>query len=142
MFGAIGDVLGGVFGTKKAVDNLLDKDTGLLVKFGGWVDDFNYTEEERSVADKDKREWGIRQLEALSPFKVVQRILAFAATALWGFVGLNVILGMWVEAFYTVSIVKPLLEFALSNYVLYPTLACYSLYFGGGVIDSISRVKK
>lgn len=143
MIQAIKGVLGGLFGTEKAIDNILDKDSGLLRRFGGWVDDFNYTPEERAAAEADKREWGIRQLDALAPFKVVQRILAFSATALWGFVGINIVLAFWVESMHPeINISKPLLEFALSNYVLYPTLACYSLYFGGGVIESLGRTKK
>jgi len=137
--GAIGDVFGGLFGTKKAVDNILDKDKGLLTQFGGWVNDLSYTDAERAKNVIITREWGIKQLDALSPFKVVQRILAFSATFLWVFIGLNVVIGLWVEAFTGVVIVKSLLEFALSNYVLYPTLSCYSLYFSGGVIESFKR---
>ena len=32
----------------KAVDDILDKDNGLLVKAGGWLNDLNYTEAERA----------------------------------------------------------------------------------------------
>ena len=140
MFGALGEVIGGIFGTEKAIDNIMDKDKGLLVKFGGWVDDFNYTDEERSRANAIKRDWAIRQLEALAPFKVVQRILAFAATTLWIIVATNVMVAMWVEAYNpALVIVQPMLELALSNYVWGPVSLAYGLYFGGGVIDSIKR---
>ncbi len=140
MFGAIGEVIGGIFGTEKAIDNIIDKDKGLLVKFGGWVDDFNYTDEEQAIANRDKREWAIRQLEALSPFKVVQRILAFAATTLWIVVATNVMVAMWMEAYNpTLVIVKPMLELALSSYVWGPVSLAYGLYFGGGVVDSFKR---
>jgi len=39
--------LGKLFGTDKAVDNLLDKDKGLLVRTGGWVNDLSYTDAEK-----------------------------------------------------------------------------------------------
>lgn len=32
----------------KAVDDILDKDKGLLVKAGGWINDLKYTEEEKA----------------------------------------------------------------------------------------------
>lgn len=146
---------GRLMGTQKAVDNILDKDSGLLKSFGGWVDDFNYTDEERAAANKDKREWGIRQLSALEPFKVVQRILAFSATIMWLMVGFSVLIALWVEGFATeqqlvdgkvvyinsVNLVGPMLEFAFSKYVIWPVITVYSLYFSGGVIDSIKRKK-
>ncbi|RLA50065.1 MAG: hypothetical protein DRR42_14170, partial [Gammaproteobacteria bacterium] len=83
MFGAVGSAFGRVFGTEKAVDNLMDKDKGLLVRMGGWVNDMSYTDQEKAKADADTREWGIRQLAALEPFKIVQRILAFGISFLW-----------------------------------------------------------
>jgi len=135
----MGAWLGTLFGTKQAVENILNKDSGLLKQFGGWIDDFNYTAEERSVANAEKREWGIRQLEALAPFKVVQRILAFAATGLWGFVGLNVIAAIWVDSIYGTGVTESMLAFALSDYVVYPVMICFSLYFSGGVIESFKK---
>ena len=37
----------------KTVDDILDKDSGLLVKFGGWVNDLNYTDAERAKTMAD-----------------------------------------------------------------------------------------
>ena len=141
MFGAIGEVVGGIFGTKKAIENIMDKDDGLLTKFGGWIDDFNYTDAEKAESNREKREWGIRQLEALAPFKVVQRILAFSATFLWVFVAMNVVAALWIEAYTSVVIADKMVEFALSSYVWGPVSLAYGLYFGGGVIES-ARIKK
>lgn len=81
MFGSIGEVLGGIFGTKKAIENLTDKDPGLLVKAGGLFNGLHYSDQEEARDSQAVRDWGIRQLEALAPFKVVQRILALAATS-------------------------------------------------------------
>ena len=135
---------GKLVGTDKAVDNILDKDNGLLRRFGGWVDDFNYTPEEKAKADHETREWGVRQLEALAPFKVVQRILAFASTTLWMLVGFNVVAAIWTEAFINrgedkIKLVEPMIQFALSDYVFWPVLTVYALYFSGGVVESVKR---
>ena len=118
--------------------------------------DSEETYPDKAEADKKTREWGVRQLEALQPFKVVQRILAFAATFLWIFTGVNILAAMWVEAFYNktittvvdgvetiitheIHLVESLLTFAMSDYVLWPVTSVYVLYFSGGVIDSWKR---
>jgi len=135
-------VIGRLLGSDKVIDNMLDKDNGLVTKFGGWIDDFSYTDAEKAEANTAKREWGIRQLEALAPFKVVQRILAFAATALWIFAGVNVIGAIWFDAAYGTDVTTDMLAFASSDYVFWPVMAVFALYFSGGVVDSINRKKK
>jgi len=39
-------LLGKLFGTEKVVDNILDKDKGLLTQVGGWIGGMNLTKEE------------------------------------------------------------------------------------------------
>jgi hypothetical protein len=133
-------VLSNLFGGKKAKDDLLDKDNGLLTKAGGWIGSFQYTPEEKAKADKETREWGLRALSALEPFKVVQRILAFSIIGLWFFGGINVIIAVWIRAIWpNIDAVTPLLKFILSDYVLWPALAVTSLYFTGGVVNSFTN---
>ena len=137
---AILSILGKVFGSDKAVDNLLDKDKGLLVRAGGWVNDLHYSDAEKAENSLLVREWGIKQLEALAPFKIVQRIIAFAVTALWGIVGLNVVLAIWIEAIYPGIVVRDsMIQFAMSDYVFWPVLAVLGLYMGGGVMPPRSK---
>ncbi len=66
---------GQLIGTDKVVNNVVDKDNGLLAQAGNWIGGFSYTPEEKAEADAATREWGLRQLEALAPFKVMQRIM-------------------------------------------------------------------
>jgi hypothetical protein len=128
-------IFGKLFGTDKAVDNLLDKDKGLLVRAGSWVGGLHYTEEEKAENELLVKNWGLRQLEALAPFKVVQRILAFGVTGVWAIVAFNVLGAIWVEAIWPHILVKDqMLAFALSDYVFWPVLAVLSLYFTGGVL--------
>ncbi|MCK5603167.1 hypothetical protein KAR91_14895 [Candidatus Pacearchaeota archaeon] len=142
MFGSVGAVLGKVFGTDKAVANLLDKNDGLLAKAGGWIGNFNYTDEEKAESDAKTREWGLRQLEALAPFKVVQRILAFAASGFWILVGINVLAAIWIEALYPhIKIKADMMAFAMSDYVFWPVLVVFALYFSGGVLPRGSDKK-
>ena len=129
-------IFGKLFGTDKAVDNLLDKDKGLLVRAGSWVGGLKYTEEEKAENELLVRDWGLRQLEALEPFKIVQRIIAFGVTGMWIIVGLNVLAAIWVEANTGLQVKAPMLQFAMSDYVFWPVLAVLSLYFTGGVFPA------
>jgi hypothetical protein len=133
--------LGRLFGTNKAVENLLDKDNGLLKGVGGWIDDFSYTDEEKAESNRVKRNWATKQLEAIEPFKVVQRVLAAASTFVWITAFLNVVIALWVEAVTDIKIVDKMLEFVLSDFVFWPVLAVYSLYCSGGVVESFKRKK-
>lgn len=133
-------VFGRLFGTQKAVDNLLDSEKGLLKQAGNWIGNMQYTEEEKAEAAHDLREWGLRQLDALTPFKVTQRVLAISASTLWIVVAINVLVSIWVgdntktEAF---------LSFATSEYIFWPVLTVFGLYFAGGVIpDNVLNRKK
>ena len=124
---------GKLFGTEKAVDNLVDKDNGLLVRAGTALGNLHYSEQEKAENALLVREWGIRQLEALQPFKVVQRIIAFSVMFLWVFAALNYITMLWLEH----PKLDSLLEFLMSDYVFWPTLSILSLYTGGGTINSL-----
>lgn len=146
------NVFGKLFGTDKAVDNLLDKDKGLLVRAGDWVGNLNYTEEDQAEGRERTRTWGLQQLAALEPFKVVQRMLAFGTAGLWIFVALNVVVAIWLDALYPdvlnaegvvvksgLHVKESMMQFAMSDYIFWPVLAVFSLYYSGGVVDSIRR---
>lgn len=130
--------LGRLFGTEKAINSLVDKDNGLLSQVGGWVGNFNYTDEEKAEADAKTREWGLKQLEALQPFKVVQRILASVIISIWAIVIINLLFAFWLQ--HPSS--EKILELAFSDLVFWPTLSVVSLYFGGGAVESWFRGRK
>lgn len=90
---------------------------------------------------QEKANMKIKLLEALAPFKVVQRILAFAAALHWLFAGFNVIGSIWVKAYTEgrIDVVEAMTTYALSDYVLWPTMAVFALYFTGGVLESKSK---
>ena len=129
---------GRLLGTDKAVDNILDKDNGLLVRAGGWIDGRKYTEQEKAENDQVTREWGLSQLQALAPFKVVQRIIAFAVVGIWAFIAINLVIAVWVLAvFPEIDAKTALMELAVSDYVFWPVVSVLSLYMSGGVIPKM-----
>ena len=128
-------IFGKLFGTEKAVNNLIDKDNGLLTQTGNWIGGFNYTDEEKAENDLLVKQWGLKQLDALAPFKVVQRIIAFSVLFVWAFVAVNYVIMLWFEH----PQIDNMLKFAMGEYVFYPTLAVLSLYCGGGTINSLKK---
>lgn len=132
------DWIGRLFGTTKAIDDVLDKDKGLLVRAGGWVNDLSYTEAEKAAAAKETRDWGLRQLTALEPFKIVQRVIAFATMGIWALVAINVMAAIWVEAFFpAVKAKESMFALAVSDYIFWPVVAVLSLYMSGGVLPQL-----
>lgn len=130
-------IFGKLFASDKAVDNILDKDNGLLAKAGAWVGNMSYTEEEKAENGLLVKKWGLKQLDALEPFKVVQRILAFSISLMWVIVGINVLVAIWVEAATGLAVKRDMMEFAMSDYVFWPVVSVLSLYFSGGVINTL-----
>lgn len=126
---------GKLFATDKAVNNLVDKDNGLLAQAGSWIGGLKYTEEEKAENNLLVKQWGLKQLEALEPFKVVQRIIAFAVLFTWSFAAINVIAMIWFEH----PNLDDMIKFATSDYIFWPTVAVLSLYCGGGTINSFKK---
>ncbi len=127
--------IGRLFGTQKAISDITDKDNGLLTQVGGWLGDMSFTDEERA-------RWGLKQLDALQPFKIIQRIISLSVMILFVFVGLNVVAGIWVEAIWGIKVADAMLKFAFSDYVFWPTLSVLSLYMSGGVMPGIFNKDK
>ena len=122
--------VGRLFGTKKAINDIVDKDNGLIAQVGHWIGDMNFTPEERS-------RWVIDQLKALEPFKIVQRIIALSVMGIWSFIAINVVAAIWVQAYTGVNAVDSLLKLAFSDYVFWPVVSVLSLYVSGGVIPKL-----
>lgn len=129
--------LGKLFGTEKAVNSIVDKDNGLLVRAGTALGNLHYSDQEKAQDALKVREFGLRQLEALHPFKVTQRILAFSVMFIWALVAINFMAMLWIGHEGR----GELLEFAFSDYVFWPTLSVLSLYTGGGFINSLKGGK-
>lgn len=149
---------GSIFGTKKAVDNILDKDNGILVKIGAFANDLHLSDVERKEFEITRRKLGIKLLAALEPFKVVQRIIAFATMFLWSFTGFNIVIALWIEAIFNHTVTStvegvvtvtthefdisgPLIDFAMSQYILIPVSLVLGLYMAGGAAESNNRLK-
>ncbi len=144
--------LGNLLGTDKAINNIVDKDNGLIVRAGTALGNLHYSDQEKAGDDKETREWAIRYLEAMAPFKVVQRIIAFAVLGVWSLVALNLVASIWVyeltkklmevnaeSVWVGIDARQDLYNLATSDYIFYPTVLVLSLYMSGGVAKYFSK---
>lgn len=125
-------IIGKIFGSSKAVDSLLDKDKGLLARAGNWIDERGFTEQEKAENDLLVKEWGLRQLEALTPFKVVQRAGMLSVGVVWVLIIVNMMIAFWIDAFSDSAHLAALMAIAKSEFIFVPTSLVFGLYFGGG----------
>ena len=146
-----------IFGAEKAVDNIIDRDNGLLTQMGGWVGNQQYTEQE-AATDKTRRfELYLRMLDSIEPFKVVQRILAFTAAFVFISFSIALIFAWGIDTYiaikYTINVVGevPVITFkavdslwkiATSNFITYPIVSVFTLYCGGGFLSSMKAKPK
>ena len=122
--------LGRLVGTEKAVDDILDKDTGHLAKLGAWFGNYQFTEEEQAENNNLIREQAVKQLSALEPFKIMQRILVTIIAIEWAILLNCIILCIMFQ--WQVPL-ENLIKFAGSQYAWYPMGAAVTLYLMGGV---------
>jgi len=130
--------VGNLFGTASAVDNIVDKDKGLLVRAGTAIGNMHYSDQEKALASQAVKNWGIEFLGALHPFKIVQRVLAFSAMFVFIFMVINLTVAIWIRSvFPEIDAVTPFLELAFSDFIFYPITSIFILYTGGGTINTL-----
>lgn len=128
--------LGSLFGTKKAVDNIVDKENGLLVRAGTALGNLYYSDQEKAEDNQEVRAWGISQLEALAPFKVMQRIMVTIIMVEWAILLNVLIVAICLSA---TDVVNNLLLLMQTNFAWIPVAGAVGLYLMGGVIPGRGR---
>ena len=116
---------------EKAADNLLDKDKGLLVRVGGFVNDLNLTDEERIKYAKQcadaAAEFTKNSLSESTTRSRTRRRIAIN----WIQVQLFMLLTCFVSVFFDEHLAKQLWEIATSEVMLWGTLSVLAFFFGG-----------
>lgn len=131
---------------EKAAENVLDKENGIAVQFGGFINDLHHSDAEKAENNLTRIQFALSRLKLLEPFKIVQRIIAGCTLFGWLFVLINLVIAIWVEAFTKVTTIidgvsvttsidarTSLWELAQSDYVFWPVICVFTLYCGGGV---------
>lgn len=116
---------------EKSADNLLDKDKGLLVRVGGFVNDLNLSDEERV-------KYAQKTADAAAKFAVdtlgenTQRSLTRRRIAVdWIRVQLVMLICVFIMAAYDADKAKILFEIATSEIMFWGTMGVMTFFFGG-----------
>ena len=140
---------------EKAAENVLDKEKGIAVQFGGFVNNLHYSDAEKANNNLTLTEFALKRLALLEPFKIVQRIIAACTLFLWLLVGINLCVAIWVHAvtkkitiidgvqvITSIDARTDFMALAMSDYVFWPVICVFTLYCGGGVARYFRKDEK
>ena len=116
---------------EKSADNLLDKDKGLLVRVGGFVNDLNLSDEERvkyaqKTADAAAK-FAVDTLGENTERSKTRRRIAVD----WIRVQLFMLISVFVVAAFDAAQAKFLFEIATSEIMFWGTMGVMTFFFGG-----------
>lgn len=120
----------------KAVDNVLDKDNGLLSQFGGWIGGQQFTEQEKAEHMAKAASLGLEHMKATMGESTERSKTRRDVAVLWIRlqVGLVVMCAMWVP--FKTEIAKTYFELATSDLMLFGTLTILTFFFGSHLLSS------
>lgn len=122
-----------VIGTPKLVDDVFDKDTGLLAKTGGFINDLSYTEQEKS-RDVAKLIAGVTEfVKTTLTESTVRSKTRREIAVLWIKVQLWLILFTAIAIPFNEEKAKQFYELATCNVMLTGTLSIIAFFFGAYV---------
>ena len=99
------------------------------------IDSAVYTKQEQAEMKVSLIKQRIDVLNALVPFKIMQRIMVTIIMVQWAFVGINMVIAIWVRAIWPkIDAVTPLMEFVQTQYMWLPVAGAVGLYLTGGLI--------
>ena len=125
----------------KIVDNVLDKDDGLLTQVGGWIGGQQYTDEEQAEANTELRKgviaYAISSMGENSLRSIARRMIAI----LWIKVQLGLILMCAISAPWDMSLAEFYFKLATSNVMLGGTVAIITFFFGSYMLTRHNETK-
>ena len=126
----------------KAVDNVLDKDNGLLTQVGNWIGGMDYTDEERAEADTDLRK-GVVNYAIASMSENSERSKARREIAkLWIKSQMGLVLMCAISAPFDMVLAEFYFKLATSSIMLGGTGAIITFFFGSYMLARHNESKK
>ena len=101
------------------------------------IDSAIYTKQEQAEMKVSIIQKRIEVLNALVPFKIMQRIMVTIIMVQWAFIGINMAIAIWVRAIWPkIDAVTPLMDFVQTQYMWLPVAGAVGLYLTGGLIKA------
>lgn len=126
----------------KAVDNVLDKDDGIIVKAGGWINDLSYTDQEKAK-DNEKLRNAVVEYAKASMSENSERSKARRDIAnMWIRAQLGLILMCAICAPFKMDLAEFYFKLATASVMLAGTGAIITFFFGSYLISRHNETKK
>lgn len=126
----------------KLVDNILDKDDGLLKGVGGWIDDLSHTEQEQSEDKKELRKavvaYAVASMGENSERSKARRYIAMQ----WIKVQLWIVLMSAIAAPFDSELALFYFKLATASVMLAGTGAIITFFFGSYLLTRHNETKK
>lgn len=125
-----------LFSSSKVVDNVLDKDSGLLSQVGGWIGNFNFTDEEQSKANAGFIESASAFVKQTLEENTVRSKTRRFIAKLWIGVELFLVLLTCAVAPFNMELAKFYWAIAMSELMFWGTLSVLGFFFGTHMLRS------
>lgn len=131
----------GLFSSSKVVDNVLDKDNGLLAQAGEWLGNASYTEEEKAES-RERLNQGLAEYvkSTLSENTVRSRTRRFVAVV-WISVELFLVLLTCAAAPLNIKLAEFYWTIATSELMFWGTMSVIGFFFGPYMIGNHFKKK-
>lgn len=128
--------------TDKVVDNVLDKDNGLLSQAGGWIDNLSHTEQEKAEDKKELRK-GVVAFAIATMDENTERSKARREIAkMWIKVQLWIVLMCCIAAPFDIDLAGFYFKLATSALMITGTTAIIIFFFGSHGVAKYQAAKK
>jgi len=127
---------GSLIGTEKAMDNVLDKDNGLLSQVGGWVGNMNFTEEEKAKMNAKMADGVSKFVEMTLSESTERSVTRRAVAVLWIRVQLAMIAITMGVAPWSMELAAFYLSIAFGTLMVGGTLSIIAFFFGSHMLSS------
>ena len=125
-----------LFSSSKVVDDVLDKDDGLLAKAGEWIGNLSYTDEEKAEARAELNKGVVDYVKStLTENSARSKTRRFVAKA-WIYVELFLVLLTCASAPFNSELAKFYWQVATSELMFWGTMSIIAFFFGPYMIGS------
>ena len=125
----------------KAIDNVLDKDNGLLTQLGGWIGNQNYTEEDAAEMNEGIRKSVVKYAENTINENSERSKARREIAKLWIKIQLALIVLCAIAIPIKPEIAKAYFELATSSVMLGGTGAIITFFFGSYMLTRHNETK-
>lgn len=128
--------------SEKNIDDILDKDNGLLTQVGGWIGNMNYTAEERAEMNKTMADGATKFVVDTLSENTVRSKARRDIAILWIKFELLIIFMSAVIAPFNMEVAKFWLSLAFSELMFWGTMSVLAFFFGPYMLSNHMGVKK